>query len=276
MKSKYIIFYSKQRWFPVMFSQSWSNNTEQPVLFYYPQWHHHWWLVYLILCKLRDLPCYSTIKTSQQTDRGVDGTSDSPLTMFPVAVLLLLAAGSCESPWICQRVTTFSFAGQLDDLWQNILLLTDVKCERLTQPASVTVQPGQPLTISCQVSYSVTSYWTHWIRQPAGKGLEWIGMRKSGSTYYKDSLKNKFSIDLDSSSNTVTLKGQNVQPGDTAVYYCAKDTMIQTISRPEQKPLSAWTLVTWSHQRRSPKTTGGFRPVHCYCKEESVCFMKVL
>ena len=57
-----------------MFSQSWSNNTEQPVLFYDPQWHHHWWLVYLILCKLRDLPCYSTIKTSQQTDRGVDGT----------------------------------------------------------------------------------------------------------------------------------------------------------------------------------------------------------
>ena len=158
MRSKYIIFYSKQRWFPVMFSQSWSNNTEQPILFYYPQWHHHWWLVYLILCKLRDLPCYSTIKTSQQTDRGVDGTSDSPLTMFPVAVLLLLAAGSCESPWICQRVTTFSFAGQLDDLWQNILLLTDVKCERLTQPASVTVQPGQPLTISCQVSYALSSY----------------------------------------------------------------------------------------------------------------------
>ena len=176
MRSKNIIFYSKQRWFPVMFSQSWSNNTEQPILFYYPQWHHHWWFVYLILCKLRDLPCYSTIKTSQQTDRGVDGSSDSPLTMFPVAVLLLLAAGSCESPWICHRVTTFSFAGQLNDLWQNLLLLTDVKCERLTQPASVTVQPGQPLTISCQVSYSLSSYYTAWIRQPAGKGLEWIGM----------------------------------------------------------------------------------------------------
>ncbi|KAG7505558.1 immunoglobulin mu heavy chain [Solea senegalensis] len=130
--------------------------------------------------------------------------------MFPVALLLLLlAAGSC------------------------------VKCETLTQPASVTVQPGQRLTITCQVSYDLSSYFTAWIRQPAGKGLEWIGMKYTGGSYYKDSLKNKFSIDLDTSSNTVTLNGQNMQPEDTAVYYCARDTMIQTISRHEQKPLSA-------------------------------------
>ncbi|KAL3053969.1 hypothetical protein OYC64_006317 [Pagothenia borchgrevinki] len=112
--------------------------------------------------------------------------------MFSVALLLLLAAGSC------------------------------VKCEQLIQPASVTVQPGQRLTITCQVSYSVSSYYTVWIRQPAGKGLEWIGMKYTGGSYYKDSLK---SIDLDSSSNTVTLNGQSVQPGDSAVYYCARDTL---------------------------------------------------
>ncbi|XP_072298597.1 uncharacterized protein ighd [Eucyclogobius newberryi] len=103
------------------------------------------------------------------------------------------------------------------------LCLLCVKCETLTQPASVTVQPGHTLTISCSVSYSVSSYYTAWIRQPAGKGLEWIGMKHTGASYYKDSLKNKFSIDLDTSSNTVTLTGQNMQPGDTAVYYCARD-----------------------------------------------------
>uniref|UniRef100_A0A3B4WXH9 Ig-like domain-containing protein n=1 Tax=Seriola lalandi dorsalis TaxID=1841481 RepID=A0A3B4WXH9_SERLL len=97
--------------------------------------------------------------------------------------------------------------------------------EQLTQPASVTVQPGQRLTITCQVSYSVSTYSTAWIRQPAGKGLEWIGSAAAGyTTDYKDSLKNKFSISLDSSSKTVTLNGQNVQPEDTAVYYCARDT----------------------------------------------------
>ncbi|CAJ1076790.1 Immunoglobulin heavy variable 3-48 [Xyrichtys novacula] len=98
-----------------------------------------------------------------------------------------------------------------------------VKCEQLTQPASVTVQPGQRLTITCQISYSVNSYHTAWIRQPEGKGLEWIGMRAGSTSYYKDSLKNKFCIDLDSSRNTVTLNGQNMQPEDSAVYYCARD-----------------------------------------------------
>ncbi|KAL3053980.1 hypothetical protein OYC64_006328 [Pagothenia borchgrevinki] len=116
--------------------------------------------------------------------------------MFSVALLLLLAAGSC------------------------------VKCEQLIQPASVTVQPGQRLTITCQVSYSVSSYYTAWIRQPAGKGLEWIGMAAPGSTTrFKDSLKSKFSIEVDSSSKTVTLNGQSMQPGDSALYYCARDTL---------------------------------------------------
>uniref|UniRef100_A0A3Q1H851 Ig-like domain-containing protein n=1 Tax=Anabas testudineus TaxID=64144 RepID=A0A3Q1H851_ANATE len=131
--------------------------------------------------------------------------------MFSVALLLLLAAGSC------------------------------VKCEQLTQPASETVQPGQRLTISCQVSYAVSSSRTHWTRQPAGKGLEWIGSAHVGhGIYYKDSLKNKITINLDSSSKTVTLNGQNMQPEDSAVYYCAKEshTVTQTISRAEQKPLS--------------------------------------
>ncbi|KAI5628932.1 hypothetical protein C0J50_2634 [Silurus asotus] len=97
--------------------------------------------------------------------------------------------------------------------------------EELTQPASMTVQPGQSLSINCKVSYSVTSYNTAWIRQPAGKALEWIGyINTVGSPYYSDKLKNKFSISRDTSSNTVTLTGQNMQTEDTAVYYCARYT----------------------------------------------------
>uniref|UniRef100_A0A667X5I5 Ig-like domain-containing protein n=1 Tax=Myripristis murdjan TaxID=586833 RepID=A0A667X5I5_9TELE len=104
-------------------------------------------------------------------------------------------------------------------VFQN-LVLDCVKCETLTQPASLTVRPGQTLTITCQVSYSLSSYGTSWIRQPAGKGLEWIGWKRTDAEFYKDSLRNKFSISLASSSKTVTLTGQNVQPEDTAVYYC--------------------------------------------------------
>uniref|UniRef100_A0A3Q2VYI0 Ig-like domain-containing protein n=1 Tax=Haplochromis burtoni TaxID=8153 RepID=A0A3Q2VYI0_HAPBU len=103
-----------------------------------------------------------------------------------------------------------------------------------TESEPVVKRPGDSHRLTCTysgfnynidgVSYSLSTYWTGWIRQPAGKGLEWIGVKSTGSSYYKDSLKNKFSIDLDTSSNTVTLNGQNMQPEDTAVYYCARES----------------------------------------------------
>ncbi|KAF5896137.1 immunoglobulin heavy chain variable region, partial [Clarias magur] len=63
--------------------------------------------------------------------------------------------------------------------------------EELTQPAAMTVQPGQSLSIPCKTSYSVTSYRTAWIRQPAGKTLEYIGyIHYDGDKYYSDKLKN--------------------------------------------------------------------------------------
>ncbi|KAJ8246327.1 hypothetical protein GJAV_G00266330, partial [Gymnothorax javanicus] len=100
-------------------------------------------------------------------------------------------------------------------------------CVELTQPVSMTVKPGQSLTISCKVSgYSLTdsSYCTNWIRQPAGKALEWIGrICSGGGTDYKDSLKSRFTISRDTSSSTVSLQGSSLQTGDTAVYYCARE-----------------------------------------------------
>ena len=105
--------------------------------------------------------------------------------------------------------------------------LLGVNSEQLTQPASMTVQPGQALTITCQVSYSVSpgGYWTAWIRQPAGKGLEWIGSIYTKGLENKDSLKNKFSLTAEGSSRTLTLTGQSLQTEDTAVYYCARHTL---------------------------------------------------
>ncbi|KAI5086224.1 hypothetical protein C0J45_23440 [Silurus meridionalis] len=98
-------------------------------------------------------------------------------------------------------------------------------CVELIQTRSTVLTPGQSLTLTCKVSgYSVTStYCTNWIRQPAGTTLEWIGhMCSGGDTYYSDKLKSRFQITRDTSSNTLTLTGQNMQTEDTAVYYCAR------------------------------------------------------
>ncbi|XP_065326629.1 immunoglobulin mu heavy chain-like [Pelmatolapia mariae] len=110
-----------------------------------------------------------------------------------------------------------------------ILLLAAVSCVysiELFQPESRSVQPGQSLTITCQVSgYSMTddSYATGWIRQCEGKALDWISHQWGTSGLLQnDALKNKFSYNIETSARTVTLTGQNLQVEDTAVYYCVR------------------------------------------------------
>ena len=150
--------------------------------------------------------------------------------MFSTSLLLLLAAASCEL-LSKQHISLSQSKIQILFMSNNICLITlyfwstGVHCEELTQPGSMVVRPDQSLTINCKVSYSVTSYYSAWIRQPAGKALEWIGrITSGGGTAYSDKLKNKFSISRDTGTNTITLQGQNLQTEDTAVYYCARDS----------------------------------------------------
>uniref|UniRef100_A0A3B1JY04 Ig-like domain-containing protein n=1 Tax=Astyanax mexicanus TaxID=7994 RepID=A0A3B1JY04_ASTMX len=101
-----------------------------------------------------------------------------------------------------------------------------VHCVELSQSGSTVVAPGQSTTLTCRVSgYSLSdsSYCSHWIRQPAGKALEWIvGICGDGGTYYSDKLKSRFEVTRGSSTSTMSLRGQNLQTEDTAVYYCAR------------------------------------------------------
>uniref|UniRef100_UPI003F8D8F7C The heavy chain of 4H5 n=1 Tax=Macaca mulatta TaxID=9544 RepID=UPI003F8D8F7C len=90
------------------------------------------------------------------------------------------------------------------------------------------VKPSETLSLTCAVSGgSISSgYGWNWIRQPPGKGLEWVGYiyGSSGSTNYNPSLKNRVTISKDASKNQFSLKVRSVTATDTAIYYCARDT----------------------------------------------------
>ncbi|EHB04442.1 Ig heavy chain V region M315, partial [Heterocephalus glaber] len=91
------------------------------------------------------------------------------------------------------------------------------------------VKPSQTLSLTCTVSgFSITTsnYWWSWIRQPPGKSLEWMGLISySGGTSYSPSLKNRISISRDTDKNQFFLQLNSVTTEDTAMYYCARDTV---------------------------------------------------
>ena len=100
------------------------------------------------------------------------------------------------------------------------------------------VKPSQTLSLTCTVSgFSVPNYGVHWTRQAPGKGLEWVGVIWSGgSTYYNPALKSRLSITRDTSKSQVYLTLSSLTAEDTAMYYCAKDTVRGSQCEPRHKP----------------------------------------
>ncbi|KAK1328141.1 hypothetical protein QTO34_012564 [Cnephaeus nilssonii] len=116
-------------------------------------------------------------------------------------------------------------------MWLFLFLLSAPRCVlsqvQLQELGPGLVMPLQSLSLACTVSgYSITSSscWS-WVRQPPGKGLEWMGrICSDGNTNYSPSLKSRTSISRDVSKNQFSLQLRSMTTEDTAVYYCAGPT----------------------------------------------------
>uniref|UniRef100_A0A3P9BVD1 Ig-like domain-containing protein n=1 Tax=Maylandia zebra TaxID=106582 RepID=A0A3P9BVD1_9CICH len=110
--------------------------------------------------------------------------------------------------------------------WRNLNMILVCQSMESIPSSPVVKQPGETLSLSCRGSGFTFTYGMHWIRQPAGKGLEWFGTIWSDSsrTEYIASVQGRIEITKDNSNSMTYLRLSNLKPEDSAVYYCATHT----------------------------------------------------
>uniref|UniRef100_A0A8C8RVT9 Ig-like domain-containing protein n=1 Tax=Pelusios castaneus TaxID=367368 RepID=A0A8C8RVT9_9SAUR len=103
---------------------------------------------------------------------------------------------------------------------------------KLLQSGSALVKPSQTLRLTCSVSgFSITTSGIRviWIRQPPGKGLEWLCLVYwDDDKRYQESLKNRLTISRDTSKSEVYLEMRDMEAGESGTYYCARGTVPQS------------------------------------------------
>lgn len=109
--------------------------------------------------------------------------------------------------------------------------------QTLVETSAEVKRSGETLLVTVAGSgFSIASSDMHWVRHPPGKGPEWVGsIGWNGKTSYNSAVQNRAHITRNTSQNKVYLQLSGLKPEDSAVYYCAKDTLREITSEMQHK-----------------------------------------
>ena len=114
----------------------------------------------------------------------------------------------------------------------SVFLFTGVLSEvQLQQSGPELVKPGASVKISCKASgYTFTDYYMNWVKQSHGKILQRIEYVNpyNGGTGYNEKFKDKATLTADKSSSTAYMELSSLTSEDSAVYYCARHSVVTT------------------------------------------------
>nr|1RZF_H Chain H, Fab E51 heavy chain [Homo sapiens] len=99
---------------------------------------------------------------------------------------------------------------------------------QLVQSGAEVNKPGSSVKVSCQASgATLNSHAFSWVRQAPGQGLEWMAgiIPIFGSSHYAQKFRGRVTISADESTRTVYLHLRGLRSDDTAVYYCASNSI---------------------------------------------------
>ncbi|XP_067878834.1 immunoglobulin lambda-1 light chain-like [Heterodontus francisci] len=141
-------------------------------------------------------------------------------------------------------------------------------------PISDPVSAGETSELKCAMQNgNVGSYYMYWYRQRPGEAPVWVlAHSTSGSIYRGTGFTDRFKPSRDTSSNSHILTIGSLEPGDSAVYYCAAaDTSAGYIHSSEDRKPSVLLLPPSSEEIDS-----GWATLSCLVSRFKPGFVRVL